>query len=321
MFSKLNAADRDMFFSDKKAQTLQISTSVIIPFFNNMSTLTKTVDSLLKCEPAPDEIILVDDGSTDHSHSAVETLPVKLIRCEHLGRATALNRGISQAKGELLLFTDADCIVPVDWVEKILDKLNPEEFSGIGGNLMPSHFTPVETAKVLRYVHEFETDYILSGNYSRFCLNGNNMAILKKAVVSVGGFDETFFHGADADLTRRLLNKGHKLLRTTTITTTHLKVDTFKSFLLTSFKRGSTIRFSKEDGSYNAQKILRSFFLSPLKYFIKDISSINRLVVFQKDKIWWPMGIFASVINIFGALFNAAGRVFYSRTAPLRKGD
>ncbi len=295
-------------------------TSVIIPFFNNRATVSLTINSLLDCEPPPDEIILVDDGSTDNGAQTMENLPVKIISSKHVGRPAALNLGIKKAKGDILLFTDADCVAPKNWVGKLVNLFLTGQYSGVGGNLMPSIYNVAEVAKVLRYIHEFERDYVLNGHYTRFCLNGNNMAILKEAMVSVGNFNESYFHGADADLTRRLLKNGHKLLRVKDINTTHLKVDSPLSFLKTSFKRGSTIIFSKKERDFSLGIIFPMFILSPGKYFIKDVLAIKKLSLFDKKKSWWLLGIGAAFLNFAGAYFNGAGQIYYLKRLTEKKG-
>ncbi|MBZ0271143.1 glycosyltransferase [bacterium] len=220
----------------------------------------------------PVEVILVDDGSTDGSAGIAEAAGARVLRREARGRAAALNAGIAEAKGEIILFTDADCVVGPDWADRLIEKID-EGYDGVGGNLLPSAWTAIETAKVLRYLHEFERDFVLEGAYTRFCLNGNNMAVRADALARAGGFDERYVHGADADLTRRLLVKGCRLLRTRDIETTHLKIDTPRTFLRTFFHRGSAVRFADGDRSPRAQSLARAY-LAPVARALADARRI-----------------------------------------------
>lgn len=286
-----------------------MKTTVIVPFFNNKATLERCVNSILHCQPAPDRIIFVDDGSTDTGSEELNNLPVTLLRVEHKGRAGALNAGLDKITDGLVLFTDADCIVTTDWVGKHIKFFQKDHWGGVGGNLLPSKLSVVETAKVLRYVHEFEEDISLKGKYVGVCLNGNNMAILYEALKEVGGFDESYIHGADADLTQRLLSKGYRLLRTTKITTTHMKVDSISSFLSTCFLRGSTVRFHRQE----PVRVFRSLILSPLKNFVLDVKNISRLKVFDAKRSWVMTGLSAAIINLFAAWVNTAGKIYFNR--------
>lgn len=88
--------------------------SVIIPVFNGERFLAEALRSVLDQTLPPDEIIVVDDGSTDGTAqviaavSAGSTVPIKAVYQENQGPAAARNRGLSLAQGELLAFQDAD---------------------------------------------------------------------------------------------------------------------------------------------------------------------------------------------------------------------
>ena len=86
--------------------------SVIIPVYNNGSTLEACVASVTRQAFQPLEILLVDDGSPEGTAEAEklerEESRVRLLRHEHGGVAYARNRGLQEARGEWILFLDAD---------------------------------------------------------------------------------------------------------------------------------------------------------------------------------------------------------------------
>lgn len=90
--------------------------SAIIPTWNRAGLLGRAIRSVLAQRPAPCELIVVDDGSTDDTPRVVRELageaaaPIRLIRQENRGAAAARNRGIEAAQGELIAFLDSD-----DW--------------------------------------------------------------------------------------------------------------------------------------------------------------------------------------------------------------
>lgn len=84
--------------------------SVIIPVYNAGRYLVEAIESVLAQTRPPDEIIVVDDGSTDESPRIVQnfTKPVLYRHQSHNGAGPARNLGVAQAKGEWLAFLDAD---------------------------------------------------------------------------------------------------------------------------------------------------------------------------------------------------------------------
>lgn len=84
--------------------------SVVIPCYNRESRINAAIESALGQDPAPLEIVVVDDGSTDHSADAADGFgePVRVIRTVNRGPSAARNRGIEEAKGEWIAFLDSD---------------------------------------------------------------------------------------------------------------------------------------------------------------------------------------------------------------------
>ncbi len=250
--------------------------SAVIPCRNSSKTIGRCLESLRKMNRTDVTIVVADDGSTDDTAKIAESFGARVLYLEKRGRAAALNSGLTEAGGEAVLFTDSDCVVNPEWADE-MEALLEKGYDGVGGNLIPSQWTTVEIAKVMRYLHEFENDYELTGSYTRFCLNGNNMAIRRKALDAIGGFDPDYVHGADADLTRRLLDKGCKLLRTKSVEVTHLKVDSFKSLLDTFYHRGSAVRFAMIDDRDIGSLLWRAR-LTAIKNLVKDAMKIPALV-------------------------------------------
>ncbi len=90
-----------------------MSVSVILPTFNRAHMLGETLDSLLSQSRAPDEILVVDDGSTDGTCDLVAAFgpAVSYVFQENGGKAVALNRGLRQCRGELVWICDDDDIL------------------------------------------------------------------------------------------------------------------------------------------------------------------------------------------------------------------
>ena len=93
--------------------------SVIIPVFNEEKVIGNCLDSLKQQTYSDLEIIVIDDGSTDETANVVLGNEVKLLKQNHLGAGAARNLGAKHAKGEILVFVDAD----MEFDKKFIDKL------------------------------------------------------------------------------------------------------------------------------------------------------------------------------------------------------
>jgi len=93
--------------------------SVIVIAYNEEKYIKKCIDSILTQSFKDYELIVVDDGSIDRTAEIVKSYRNKLhyVKIRHSGYSTARNAGIKRAKGELVFFTDADCIVDKQWLE------------------------------------------------------------------------------------------------------------------------------------------------------------------------------------------------------------
>src|SRR5664280_1650862 len=93
--------------------------SVVIPTYNRLAYLREALDSVLAQTRAADEILVVDDGSTDGTEAAISALPapVRYLRQQNAGPAAARNHGLREAKGDWIAFLDSDDL----WVPEKLE--------------------------------------------------------------------------------------------------------------------------------------------------------------------------------------------------------
>lgn len=179
--------------------------SVVIPTHNRKNLLSNCLNTLFQQSflRSQFEIIVCDDGSTDGTKEVVKNLQkkysnLKLLTQLHGGVSKARNLGIKKARGEIIAFTDDDCLPQKDWLKQIANMFqeNPK-ILGVEG-------------KTLTYpdlVNPFTNQIVnTQGNGYQTC----NIAYQRKILRKVGGQDEHFryTHCDDVDLALRVLKYG-----------------------------------------------------------------------------------------------------------------
>ena len=189
----------------------RVKCSVIVPAYNAADTLPACLHALLHQTVARSEyeVIVVDDGSTDGTGETVPQSEVVLISQAHRGPAAARNSGIRAARGELLLFTDADCVPTPNWIEAMtLPFVNPD-VAGCKG-VYRTH----QRNLLARFVQvEYEERYrTMEGTTSIDFVDTYSAAYRRKVLVDEGCFSEEILAAEDAELSFRLAQRGHKLV-------------------------------------------------------------------------------------------------------------
>jgi len=99
--------------------------SIVIPAYNESSRITRSLDAVqdyVQSKQFPIEIIIVDDGSTDDTAELAARRPdVRVLRnLNNRGKGFSIRRGVLEARGELVLFTDADLSAPIEEADQLL---------------------------------------------------------------------------------------------------------------------------------------------------------------------------------------------------------
>ena len=177
--------------------------SIIVPTFQEGEYITNTMLNLRKAaKNFPIEIIVVDGGSVDDTVEKVKNFTNKVYRIGR-GIAKARNFGAKHSNGDILLFMDADVILPNGFAEKLVEIFRNPKVVGATCNIMP--LKPNLSEKIFFYLYNGLLRFI-----SRFKPHsrGEFLAVRKSAFFAVNGFNENLPCIEDHDLAIRLSKIG-----------------------------------------------------------------------------------------------------------------
>lgn len=182
--------------------------SVVVPAYNEETTIRNTLLTLLESDYPDLEIIVVNDGSTDRTEQCIEDLSAEkriiYLRQENAGKASALNHGIAAASGEIILYTDADSLFFPDTIRLMVRWFADPRIDAVCGNDMPL-YPQNALHRFLAITTHIGTGFVRRALSVIGCLqiiSGNLGAIRKKTLEEVGGFMKIW--GEDLEITFRL---------------------------------------------------------------------------------------------------------------------
>ena len=204
--------------------------SVIVCSYNGGKTLDRCLASLKEINYPDYEVILVDDGSTDDTQQIAARHPwVQNIRQENKGLSFARNVGAHASKGDVIVYTDSDCMADPDWLYYLIGTLLSGNFAGVGGpNISPPAENWVQacvSAAPGGPSHVLLTDVVAEH------IPGCNMAFHRWAFDQVGGFDHEYRKaGDDVDFCWRLQQSGGVIAFSPAAIVWHYRRFTLKAF-------------------------------------------------------------------------------------------
>ncbi|MBI5194986.1 MAG: glycosyltransferase [Nitrospirae bacterium] len=214
--------------------------SVIIPAYNAEGTIRKCLDALEKQNiPGDDyEVIVVDDGSIDKTPEIVKRFPVKYFPQPNKGPASARNRGAGEAKGEIILFTDADCVPQESWIKEMIMPFKDPAVIAVKGAYKTNQKSLTARFAQAEFEERFE---MLKKADSIDMVDTYSAAFRKPAFLSFGGFDPSFpvANNEDTELSYKMSRAGCKMVFNPAAIVFHLKhPDTIKKYARLKFWRG-----------------------------------------------------------------------------------
>lgn len=198
------------------------------------------------------EVVVVNDGSTDATGAIARRYPeFTLIEQENRGLSVARNVGAAAASGEIVAYTDSDCVADPDWLTYLVYKFR-EGFVAVGG----PNLSPPEEERVPACVAASPggpTHVLLSDDVAEH-IPGCNMAFRKKTLDEIRGFDPIYrAAGDDVDLCWRLQKAGHEIGFSPAAVVWHFRRNTVGAYLRQQmgYGRAEALLFFKHPYRFN----------------------------------------------------------------------
>jgi len=263
--------------------------SIIIPTLNEEKNLPRVLESIKKVayQPRKIELIVVDGGSKDKTQEIAKRFGAKIYRNQLKIRGAGCKIGVEKAKGELIAFTDADCVVPVNWLKDLLSPLSNHKVAGVGGpNITPKDDTQFAKAvgEVINLLTKPGSRYGFSANKitETYHNPGCNVLYRKEPILKVGNFSPKLLTCEDEELDFRLLENGYKLLFTPKVIVDHYRRPTYKKIFIQAYRfaigRAQAIKLHPQ--------MARWFHFIPSLILISFIGIIPSLILFLLASIY-----------------------------------
>lgn len=285
--------------------------SVIIATYNAERTLPYTLRALQN-QTVPRElyeVIVVDDASTDDTAAVAREFGVRYRIQNKEGPAAARNLGVRAARGEIILFTDADCIPKEDWLEKMVKPFEDPQVAGVMGRYLTkqkeycARFTQLEFEERFRILKDFESIDLVPSFAAAF---------RRSVFEAVGGFNAHYplANNEDVELSYKIASQGYRMVYVDDAIVYHRHPANWKKFFSVKFARAfwRTLVYKKFPG-----KILKDSY-TPQSLKAQIISSY--LWIFSLLAFIFGLGWGLAAFGVGLILFLLSCLPFIRRTYP-----
>jgi len=189
-----------------------IRISVVVPAYNEELLLPACLRSLEAQDYEGDvEVIVVDNGSTDATAALARARGFRVVAERRRGYANALARGFLEATGDVVATTDADTVVPQNWISRIASVYEKRpDIVAVGGDIVfrdPGFFAKLLTRGILPLINRIDRK-----NPAGPHLWGANFSVRRRVFLEAGGWSPRFNLQTDTELSERLRKFGKVVL-------------------------------------------------------------------------------------------------------------
>ncbi len=209
--------------------------SIVIPAHNAAATLGECLAASINQTYTDREVIVVDDGSTDATPEIARKFPVTVLQQPKSGPAAARNAGARVANGDIVAFTDSDCIPHRDWASRLVEGFS-EDVGAVGGTYGIAN----SGSMLARIIHNEIRGRHASFSYEVDFLGSYNLAVKRDVFNALHGFDENFraASGEDNDLSYRIHDAGYALRYTPAAVVDHYHPERLVPYLRAQARHG-----------------------------------------------------------------------------------
>ncbi|MHB8659446.1 MAG: glycosyltransferase [Solirubrobacteraceae bacterium] len=220
------------------APPLRPSASVIVPFAGSEAGLVRVLDELRALRLGPhDEVIVADNrtgASTDRVQDGIRLIAAAGVRSPGFAR----NRAAAAARGEWLIFIDADTEPGPSLIDAYLSTPPAPQTAILAGRIVDRAERPTAAARHSAERRQMSDQVTLSRTREPYAQTAN-CAVRRSALIAVGGFDECARAGEDADLCFRLARSGWRLEERRAAWVTHRSRESLVALLVQLARHGS----------------------------------------------------------------------------------
>jgi glycosyltransferase involved in cell wall biosynthesis len=301
---------------------IALRVSVVVPVRDGAATIGPCIESLL-AQTYPKnltEIIVVDNGSTDSTPSVVARYPVTLLfETGLLTSYAARNRGIANATGQVIAFTDADCVATADWLLQLIAPFDDPTVGAVLG--------AVDDASPASLAEEFAArirPFATPTCRGLKSLLTANAAIRAQVLRDLGSFDERLPTGGDVDLGWRLQQRSPLRIVESPARVIHRHRSTFRGVfaqyrryglsevLLTTIYRGGAGSQTAPQQLRRMASQVRAIASYVAGFLLRAVRSLFR--GFDRREILWPVFLLvAETGNVAGKLGGLVATRCYRR--------
>src|SRR5258705_4628428 len=205
--------------------------SVVVCAYNAEPTMEACLESLRNLRYPAFEVVVVDDGSKDRTGTIADSFEgIHVIHQENKGLSAARNVGIEASLGEIVAFTDSDCVVDPDWLHYLVATFLQTGLPAVGGpNLPPPEDSVVAACAAASPGGPME---VLLDDVEAEHIPGCNMAFRREVLDEIGGFDPIYRSaGDDVDLCWRLQDLRYPIRVSPGALVLQLPRDTMKAYI------------------------------------------------------------------------------------------
>jgi GT2 family glycosyltransferase len=289
--------------------------SVVVATYNRKDLLAGCIDALINQSYPKDkyEVIIVDDGSTDGTKELLEKYSIdqsklKTFWQKNRGVAAARNLGIKNAKGEIVCFTDDDCVTDKDRIRNLVDAYNDDKIGGVGGRILGYNPNSL-LEKYAENVGNFNQEKLIENE--NFIVAANS-SYRKDILDSIKGFDDEFQFSDDMDISIRVKLKGFSLKYAPEAIVYHRHRTTLKGLFKQwyGYGRGYSLRHKKYTKDFNALPLL-AFYLRRILFKIFTLPLKLLKATFGTDKKYHFAEAFLDIIVLNSYLLGSLIEIYF----------